>query len=161
MQRAYPPTAYGKRTERHEFPNIFRVFSRCVQGIFRVFSGYFQGVLRVFSGCFQSVSGCFTTTIPFLLIIISIEPFQVDSLMRGHLQRHSAATWFAPEGCKRVFRCALPKLGMVIQHPKNLLRFFFCSRGMSLDGRNRAIVIAEPLARVIAAIRITSVRWRS
>ena len=31
----------------------------------------------------------------------------------------------------------------------------------SLDGRNRARVIAESLARVIAAIRITSVRWRS
>ena len=32
---------------------------------------------------------------------------------------------------------------------------------ISLDGRNRAIVITESLARVIAAIRITSVRWRS
>ena len=31
---------------------------------------------------------------------------------------------------------------------------------ISLDGRNRTIVIAELLARVIAAIRITSVRWR-
>ena len=31
----------------------------------------------------------------------------------------------------------------------------------SLDGQNRAIVIAESLARVIAAIRIASVRWRS
>ena len=31
----------------------------------------------------------------------------------------------------------------------------------SLDARNRAIVIAESLARVIAAIRIASVRWRS
>ena len=30
-----------------------------------------------------------------------------------------------------------------------------------LDGRNRAIVIAESLARVISAIRITSVRWQS
>ena len=30
-----------------------------------------------------------------------------------------------------------------------------------LDGRNRARVIAESLARVIAEIRITSVRWRS
>ena len=30
-----------------------------------------------------------------------------------------------------------------------------------LDGRNRARVIAESLARVIAAIRITRVRWRS
>ena len=30
-----------------------------------------------------------------------------------------------------------------------------------LDGRNRARVIAESLARVIAAIRITSVRWWS
>ena len=30
-----------------------------------------------------------------------------------------------------------------------------------LDGRNRAIVIAESLARVIVAIRIASVRWRS
>ena len=34
-------------------------------------------------------------------------------------------------------------------------------RGNSLDGRNRARVIAESLARVIAAIRITSVRWQS
>ena len=32
---------------------------------------------------------------------------------------------------------------------------------INLDGRNRAIVIAESLARVIAAIRIASVRWRS
>ena len=31
----------------------------------------------------------------------------------------------------------------------------------SLDGRNRAIVIAQSLARVIAAIQIASVRWRS
>ena len=31
----------------------------------------------------------------------------------------------------------------------------------SLEGRNCAIVIAELLARVIAAIRIASVRWRS
>ena len=31
----------------------------------------------------------------------------------------------------------------------------------NVDGRNCAIVIAEPLARVIAAVRITSVRWRS
>ena len=30
-----------------------------------------------------------------------------------------------------------------------------------LDGRNRAIVNAESLARVTAAIRITSVRWWS
>ena len=31
----------------------------------------------------------------------------------------------------------------------------------TLDGRNRARVSAESLARVLAAIRITSVRWRS
>ena len=31
----------------------------------------------------------------------------------------------------------------------------------TLDGRNRARVTAESLARVIAAIRITSVHWRS
>ena len=31
----------------------------------------------------------------------------------------------------------------------------------TLDGRNRAIVIAESLARVITAIRIASVRWPS
>ena len=31
----------------------------------------------------------------------------------------------------------------------------------NLDGRNRTIVIAESLARVIVAIRIASVRWRS
>ena len=32
---------------------------------------------------------------------------------------------------------------------------------LRLDGRHGARVIAEPLARVIAAIRITSVGWRS
>ena len=32
---------------------------------------------------------------------------------------------------------------------------------LSLDGRDRAIVIAESLARVVATIGITSVRWRS
>ena len=36
-----------------------------------------------------------------------------------------------------------------------------CSSPPHLDGRNRAIVIAESLARVIAAIRITSACWRS
>ena len=35
------------------------------------------------------------------------------------------------------------------------------ARVLFLDGRNRAIVLAEPLARVIAAIRIASVCWRS
>ena len=34
-------------------------------------------------------------------------------------------------------------------------------RATTLDGRNRAIVIAESLATVIAAIRIASVRWSS
>ena len=36
-----------------------------------------------------------------------------------------------------------------------------CEIGRLIDGRNHAIVIAEPLARVLAAIRIASVRWRS
>ena len=36
-----------------------------------------------------------------------------------------------------------------------------CETVGSLDGRNRATVIAESLARVIAAIRIASIRWRS
>ena len=31
----------------------------------------------------------------------------------------------------------------------------------NLDGRNRAIVIAQSLARLFAAIRLTSLRWRS
>ena len=35
------------------------------------------------------------------------------------------------------------------------------SRPSFLEGRNHARVIAESLARIIAAIRITSVRWRS
>ena len=35
------------------------------------------------------------------------------------------------------------------------------SRIPTLDGRNRAVVIAESLARVSAAIRIASVRWSS
>ena len=38
---------------------------------------------------------------------------------------------------------------------------FLWEKVPSLDGRNRAIVIAESLARVIAAIRIASVRWSS
>ena len=45
------------------------------------------------------------------------------------------------------------------------MKFLFCPQAggyvQALDGRNRAIVIAESLARVIAAIRITSVHWRS
>ena len=41
------------------------------------------------------------------------------------------------------------------------LNIFFRGRNVILDGRNRARVIAESLARVIAAIRITSVCWRS
>ena len=40
------------------------------------------------------------------------------------------------------------------------LHYFLSGLG-SLDGRNRAIVIAESLARLIAAIRIACVRWRS
>ena len=39
------------------------------------------------------------------------------------------------------------------------LSVFLCAR--NLDGRNRAVVIAESLARVVVAIRIASVRWRS
>ena len=45
-------------------------------------------------------------------------------------------------------------------HADNLKCHKFWSPG-SLDGRNRAIAIAASLARVIAAIRIASVRWRS
>ena len=47
--------------------------------------------------------------------------------------------------------------------PKAPTKFLRCWPAMqgSLDGRNRAIVIAESLARVIAAIRIASVRWPS
>ena len=39
--------------------------------------------------------------------------------------------------------------------------FFYSVCAPFLDGRNRARVIAESLARVIAAIRITSIRWCS
>ena len=44
-----------------------------------------------------------------------------------------------------------------------ILRYYRCDTSYRaiLDGRNRPIVIAESLARVIAAIRIASVRWRS
>ena len=42
--------------------------------------------------------------------------------------------------------------------PKNTVSL---GKRHDLDGRNRAIVIAESLARVIAAIRIASIRWRS
>ena len=50
--------------------------------------------------------------------------------------------------------------------PKHFIKFLHHGAQVqlntkSLDGRNRAIVIADSLARVIAAIRITSVRWWS
>ena len=43
------------------------------------------------------------------------------------------------------------------------LNIFFRGRNVpqGLDGRNRAIVSAESLAKVVAASRIASVRWRS
>ena len=47
---------------------------------------------------------------------------------------------------------------------QNMAAFPTCptsKRLVALDGRNHARAIAESLARVIAAIRITSVRWRS
>ena len=52
------------------------------------------------------------------------------------------------------------------QFPKKWFWIFyflptFFSYFWALDGRNRAIVIAESLARVVVAIRIASVRWRS
>ena len=56
-------------------------------------------------------------------------------------------------------------LGDAVTNQVRIIRI--CARGEtlvsaeSLDGRNRAIVTAESLARVFAVIRITSVRWRS
>ena len=51
---------------------------------------------------------------------------------------------------------------MLLSPVKNGLDSLFKEvRVFNLDGRNRARVIAESLARVIAAIRIASVRWRS
>ena len=59
-------------------------------------------------------------------------------------------------------------LGRLLCGPLNVLvvflrfRGFFCSLNFSaLDRRNRAIVTAESLARVVVAIGIASVRWRS
>ena len=55
-----------------------------------------------------------------------------------------------------------PQLGHESCHFKRMSQT--CSNRVSLenlDGRNRAIVIAESLARVIAPIRIASVRWRT
>ena len=48
-------------------------------------------------------------------------------------------------------------------HPVGKVRAKICTKNPlhTLDGRNRAIVVVESLARVIAAIRVTSVRWRS
>ena len=60
-----------------------------------------------------------------------------SQLLAGHSRKHSLGTfWESPR-----------------RTPKALAG--------ALDGRNRARVIAESLARVIAAIRITSVRWQS
>ena len=49
-----------------------------------------------------------------------------------------------------------PPTGLGVKMMRPLVGYFFqCLEGGSLDGRNRAIVIAESLARVIAAIRFT------
>ena len=65
---------------------------------------------------------------------------QISATVRKTCHRKEA------EGCKRPQMRAKESLNVKIAN---------------LDGGNRVIVIAESLARVIAAIRITSVRWRS
>ena len=53
-----------------------------------------------------------------------------------------------------------PDSGSVFQESLNML-VKIIGIALFLDGQNHAMVIAESLARVIAAIRITSVRCRS
>ena len=52
------------------------------------------------------------------------------------------------------------KVGLSEDLKTQVKRSIFHRSVPTLDGRNRTIVIAELLARVIAAIQITSVRWR-
>ena len=61
------------------------------------------------------------------------------------------------ERCRTLSIKAAPAQGQQLQLKWNQIQ---ASYG-GLDGRNRAVVIAESLARVIAAIRIASARWRS
>ena len=49
---------------------------------------------------------------------------------------------------------------LVVSHVSTL-KYGPCQHLRGLNGQTRAIVIAESLARIIAAIRITSVRWWS
>ena len=72
-----------------------------------------------------------------------------SSLIVGHSRRNSSAPWKLEVGQAtngRAEDCFTNKSTL---------------RGAILDGRNRTIVIAESLARVIAAIRIASLRWWS
>ena len=78
----------------------------------------------------------------------------------------------SPSLCKSIFYqrnqgyCSGMQFGVLPGVPcQRLLESYFlwilAEKSVALDGRNRARVIAESLARVIAAIRITSVHWRS
>ena len=75
--------------------------------------------------------------------------------------------WNAGTAC--VSECVLKTIacrGLRVGPSKvsRMFEVFFLPREANqgcLDGRNRAIVIAESLARVIAAIRMASVCWRS
>ena len=58
--------------------------------------------------------------------------------------------------CRQEVHIGLPWLGHLLFPEK--IRYL---GPRNLDGRNRARVTAESLARVVAAIRITSVRWWS
>ena len=67
-------------------------------------------------------------------------------------------------GCLGIFDISLERVFGIPKHlscGKMKLICWAVVMHLHLDGRNRAIVIAESLARVIAAIRFASVRWRS
>ena len=63
-----------------------------------------------------------------------------------------------------VFSSLCPPGGIIKHYSlKKVQNIYVCKHYIvtRLDGRNRAIVFAESLARVVVAIRIASVRWRS
>ena len=124
--------------------NFFILVRRMLGDSRENFSANFDGELftRVFRPCFSRISGppppkknSRPEIVGISLQYHFLEPtfFHADFLLTGKI--------------KRCFHLSPPSL---VGHFSG-----------SLDGRNRSIVIAELLARVIVAIRIANLRWRS
>ena len=106
--------------------------------------------------CLTKCCNCFVRSCRLNLASRTCSPYDFSPGLRGSFilrrtffsRRSEAASW-SPRTVRGPSRSQS-------QRTKDRL-----TSNTNLDGRNRARLIAESLARVIPAIRITSVRWRS